>query len=137
MELTLTKVEPFLPELTQAQTTRAEAWLTAIEVLLNTRYGARITTENEPLFLNYAGDAVLRRFQRDNKTIAQQNVGPAGVRYTEKSALGAWFWPEEISSMDSTAGRGGVQTVRMSAPDSVRFSNRSTPWRYLEEGDFE
>ena len=136
MELTLPKVTPFLPTLTTAQTTKVTAWLTAISVSLTARYGDRITEALEPMFLSYTADAVLRRLQRENKTVAQQNIGPAGVRYTDKSGLGGWFWPEELADMDATAGRGGIRSVRTPAPDAVRFGNRVTAFDSdPEDGD--
>jgi hypothetical protein len=135
MDLHPWKLEPFLPTLTPAQTAKVTAWTTAIEAWLTHRYGDRITEAVEPMFVSYAADAILRRLQRENKTVAQQNIGPAGVRYTDKSALGGWFWPEEIASMDGTAGRGGIRSVRTPAPDAVRFGNRVVPPHFYSEDD--
>jgi len=135
MELTLPKVTPFLPSLTTNQTARVTAWLPVLQLMLNGRYGAKITDTpdggNEPLFVSFAADALLRRLQRPGGLIDKQSVGPASVAYNSRAHLAVWFLPEELDSMDGFLGSGGVQSVRMAAPDAIRFGNRSD--RYESE----
>ncbi|CAD5999264.1 hypothetical protein [Agreia sp. COWG] len=134
MELTLAKVTPFLPNLTETQRASVTAWATVLQVKLNSRYGNRITDALEPLFVSYAADALLRRLKPTDKRIAQQSIGPAGVRYTDKNSLGGWFWPEEIDDMDSVCGLSGAQSYRMPAPDGIRYGNL-VGGIVLEDGD--
>lgn len=133
LQLTLEKVTPFLPPLTTAQRTRAEAWLPVLELLLNGQYGDRITTEpsgtdpvvppNEPVFVSTAADAIGRRLAKPAAMVDQQNVGPAGVRYNPRANLAVWFLPEELSQLDKLVGIGSVRTVRTPAPDQIRYGN--------------
>ena len=127
MQLTIEKVEPFLPTLKAAKKARVEAWLPVISIVLTSRYGAAITTTpdggNEAFFVSTAADALARRATKpaDTAYVDQQAIAGASVRYNSRAALAAWFYPEEIAQMDSMGGLGGIRTVRMAAPDAVRF----------------
>lgn len=133
LELTLAKVQPFLPPLSAAQSERVEAWLPVLQLLLNRRYGDKITDAEsvpegqeatEPLFVSVAGDAIARRLTRPNGLIDQQAVGPASVRYNARANLAVWFLPEELAQLDDIAGFGrSVRSVRTPAPDGIRFGN--------------
>lgn len=128
------KLQPFLPTLTAAQTTKVTAWLPVLELHLNGRYGDRITTEpsgtdpvippNEPAFVSAAADAIMTRLARPSGQIDSQTIGPANVRYNSRAALLRWFLPEQLSELDVLAGIGSIRSVRTPAPDAVRFGNR-------------
>lgn len=118
------KLQPFLPTLTAAQTTRAEAWLPVLALRLNARYGDRITVENESAFVSAAADAIMTRLSRPGGQIDSQTVGPANVRYNARAALLKWFYPEQLDDLDAIVGVGNVRSVRTPAPDGIRFGNR-------------
>lgn len=122
------KLQPFLPTLTAAQTTKVTAWLPVLELHLNGRYGDRITQEpnggNEPAFVSAAADAIMTRLARPGGQIDSQTIGPANVRYNSRAALLRWFLPEQLSELDVLAGIGSIRSVRTPAPDAVRFGNR-------------
>jgi len=130
----MAKLAPFLPTLTAAQKTRAEAWLPVIALRLDARYGDRITTEpsgtdpvippNEPAFLSAAADAIMTRLSRPGGQIDSQTIGPANVRYNSRAALLKWFYPEQLDDLDAIVGVGNVRSVRTPAPDGIRFGNR-------------
>lgn len=124
------KLTPFLPTLTAPQTQKADAWRPVLELLLNGRYGDRITATNEPVFIEAAADAISRRLARPNGMIDSQGVGSASVKYNQRALLARWFLPEQLSEMDVLAGLGSIRSVRTPAPDDVRFGNRV---RYAEE----
>ncbi|WP_303708420.1 MULTISPECIES: hypothetical protein [Microbacterium] len=132
LTLTMQKLQPFLPTLTAAQKTRAEAWLPVLALRLNARYGDRITTEptgtdpvvpaNEPAFISAAADSIMTRLARPG-LVESQAVGPANVRYNARAALLKWFLPEQLDELDAMVGLGNVRSVRMAAPDGIRFGN--------------
>lgn len=131
LELTMEKVQPFLPPLSATQTEKVNAWLPVLQLLLNARYGDRITTQavdgipaNEPLFVATAADAIDRRLVRPNGLIDQQSIGPASVRYNPRANLAAWFLPEELAQLDGATGSGSIRSKRTPAPDGIRFQNR-------------
>lgn len=126
------KLQPFLPALTAAQTTRVTAWLPVLALRLNARYGDRITTEpsgtdpvipaNEPAFISAAADSIMTRLARPG-LVDSQAVGPANVRYNSRAALLKWFLPEQLDELDAIVGSGNVRSVRTPAPDAIRFGN--------------
>jgi hypothetical protein len=122
--LGLVDVTPFLPPLSAAQTTRVNAWLPVLELLLDGRYGEEITTERRPLFVSTAADAIERRLSKPAGLIDSQAVGSANVRYNARAGLAVWFLPEELAQLDDVAGFGrSVRFVRTPAPDAIRFGN--------------
>lgn len=141
----MAKLEPFLPTLTAAQTTRAEAWLPVLELRLNARYGDRITTQpsgtdpvippNEPAFLSAAADAIVRKLGQPSVAVDAQTIGPANVRYNQRAHLLKWFLPEQLDDLDAIVGVGNVRTVRTPAPDAIRFGNRMRYFDQYAEGD--
>lgn len=123
------KLQPFLPTLTAAQTTKVTAWLPVLALRLNARYGDRITTEpvgtvpaNEPVFISAAADSIMTRLSRPG-LVESQTIGPANVRYNSRAALLKWFLPEQLDELDAMVGLGNVRSVRMAAPDAIRFGN--------------
>jgi len=128
----MAKLAPFLPTLTAAQTARVTAWLPVLELRLNARYGDRITTEpsgtdpvippNEPAFISTAADSIMTRLARPG-LVEAQTIGPANVRYNARAALLKWFLPEQLDELDAVVGFGNVRSVRMAAPDGIRFGN--------------
>lgn len=136
LTLTLAKLTAFLPTLTAAQTTKVTAWLPVLALRLNARYGDRITTEpsgtdpvipaNEPAFVSAAADAIMTRLQRPG-LVESQGIGPASVKYNTRASLLKWFLPEQLDELDAMVGLGNVRSVRMAAPDGIRFGNRMRP----------
>lgn len=134
LTLTLAKLQPFLPTLSTAQTAKVEAWIPVLELLLNGRYGDRITTEpsgtdpvipaNEILFVSAAADAISRRLTKPAALIESQTIGPASVKYNARASLSSWFLSEELAQLDSALGLGTIRSVRTPAPDGIRFGNR-------------
>lgn len=107
-----------------------------LSILLTQRYGDRITQDsvdaegntvvgNQPVFLSVAADAILRKLARPPIPIQRQIVANAQVMYNERANIASWFLPEELVDLDALAWGGtvGTRTVRMSAPDAVRFGN--------------
>lgn len=144
LTLTMAKLEPFLPTLTTAQTTKVTAWLPVLALRLNARYGDRITTEpsgtdpvvpaNEPAFISAAADSIMTRLARPG-LVGSQTIGPANVRYDSRAALLKWFPPEQLDELDAIVGLGNVRFVRTPAPDAIRFGNRMRYVDELTEGD--
>lgn len=133
------KLQPFLPTLTAAQKTRAEAWLPVLALRLNARYGDRITSPpvanpTEPAFISAAADSIMTRLARPG-LVDSQAVGPANVRYNSRAALLKWFLPEQLDELDAIVGSGNVRSVRAPAPDGIRFGNRMRYYEELAEGD--
>lgn len=136
LNLTMEDVTPFLPPLSTAQQARATAWLPVLNLLLDGRYGADITTERRPLFVSTAADAIERRLTKPRGLIDSQAVGSANVRYNRRALLATWFLPEELAQLDDVAGYGrGVRTVRTPAPDGIRFGNTMTLLEQVGESD--
>lgn len=144
LTLTMQKLQPFLPALTAAQTTRVTAWLPVLELRLNARYGDRITEvpsdtdpvgpPNEPAFISAAADSIMTRLARPG-LVDSQAAGPANVRYNARAALLKWFLPEQLDELDAIVGLGNVRSVRTPAPDGIRFGNRMRYIDQLAEGD--
>jgi len=131
----MAKLTPFLPTLTEAQKTRAEAWLPVLALRLNARYGDRITSPpvvnpTEPAFVSVAADAIVRKLGQPNVAVDAQTIGPANVRYNQRAHLLKWFLPEQLDELDAIVGSGSIRSVRMAAPDAIRFGN---PARDAEE----
>lgn len=128
------KLEPFLPALSMGQRDKVDAWIPVLELLLNGRYGDRITAQpsgtdpaipaNEPVFVSAAADAISRRLTKPAGLIDSQTIGPASVRYNSRAGLSQWFLPEELAQLDGALGIGSIRSVRTPAPDGVRFGNR-------------
>ncbi|WP_431800329.1 hypothetical protein [Microbacterium kunmingense] len=136
LHLYIEDVEPFLPPLSDQKRARVEAWLPVINLLLDTRYGTRITDERRPLFVATAADAIERRMARPVGFVEQQGIGPATVRYGSRAAITGWFTQEELALLDDTCGLGGgVRTVRMAAPDAIRYENATTVLDQVAESD--
>lgn len=137
----MAKLTPFLPTLSTAQTTKVTAWLPVLALRLNARYGDRITSPpalnpNEPAFVAAAADAVMTRLTRPGGQIDSQTIGPANVRYNNRAGLLKWFLPEQLDELDAMVGLGNVRSVRMAAPDGIRFGNMVRPLvDELSEGD--
>jgi hypothetical protein len=125
---TLADVQPFIvPPLKSSQESTAEAWLPVLDLLLNARYGDRITDDNEAAFFSAEADAIRNRLDRPGNVL-QQSVGPASVRYTDRAGMLTWFSSDALDQLDQLCGIGGTTTVRMPAPDVQRFGNLNTPW---------
>ena len=145
LELTMAKLMPFLPTLTAPQTTKVNAWIPVLQLRLNARYGDRITTvpsgtdpvvpANEPAFVSAAADAIMRKLAAPVAMVDAQTIGPANVRYNARAHLLKWFLPEQLDDLDAIVGLGNVRTVRMPAPDGVRFGNRMRYVDQYAEGD--
>lgn len=141
LNLTIGDVTPFLPTLTSQQTTRVTAWLPVLSKLLDARYGDRIDAadadpSNRVLFVATAADALERRLAKPSGLIDAQSVGPASVKYNSRAALSRWFLPEELDQLDEACGLGGgIRSVRMPAPDAVRFGNISRVLDQVVESD--
>lgn len=121
------KLQPFLPPLTAAQQTRVSAWLPVLALRLNARYGDRITSPptanpNEAAFVSAAADSIATRLARPG-LVEAQTIGPANVRYNTRASLLKWFLPEQLDELDAMVGLGNVRSVRMAAPDGIRFGN--------------
>jgi hypothetical protein len=128
------KVPPFLTARQKAEG-RLDSWLTVLQAKFDERYGAKITPALEPIFASYAADAIVRRIDRPNRLVRSQSVGPAAVTYDPRAPLGGWFLQEEIDDMDQHAGLGGgVRSVRMAAPDAVRYGNVARTIEDIIEG---
>lgn len=127
-------VTPFLPPLSTAQTTRITAWLPVLSMFLDARYGALVTEERRPLFASTAADAIERRLSKPSGMIDSQTIGPASVKYNSRAFLARWFLPEELDQLDDVCGLGGgIRSVRMPAPDGIRFSETAT---VLDDADY-
>ncbi|MEE8667230.1 MAG: hypothetical protein SOI13_05345 [Bifidobacterium mongoliense] len=129
MQLTVEKLQPFLRPnpLPDAQRQLVSSWAPVIALLLSRRYGDAITTGDEgtePVFVSAAADAIQRRLDRPNSTVAAQSVNGASVTYSAN--LLAWFSPAELAQLDSFTGSGGIRTIRTPAPDAIRYGNRLT-----------
>ncbi|KAE8127299.1 hypothetical protein [Bifidobacterium tibiigranuli] len=129
MQLTAEKLQPFLlpNPLPDAKQRLVSAWAPVVALLLTKRYGHAITAGdegNEPVFASAAADAIQRRIDRPNSTVAAQSVNGASVTYT--TILLAWFSPTELAQLDSFSGTGGIRTIRTPVPDDVRYGNRFT-----------
>lgn len=137
------KLQPFLPTLTAPQQSRVTAWLPVLELRLNARYGDRITTDptgtdlpaNEPAFVSAAADAIMRKLAQPSAMVDAQTIGPANVRYNARAHLLKWFLPEQLDDLDVIVGIGNVRTVRMPAPDGIRFGNRMRARDVYPEGE--
>jgi hypothetical protein len=129
LDLELEDVSPFLPPLNTAQQARIEAWLPVLDILLDARYGANITEARRPLFVATAADALERRLSRPAGMIDSQSIGSASVKYNSRAPLTSWFLAEELALLDDACGLGGgIRSVRIPAPDGVRFGNSDAPW---------
>jgi len=141
LNLQIGDVTPFLPTLNQQQTGRATAWLPVLSQLLDARYGDKINAvdaepSNRVLFVSAAADALERRLKGPGGLIDQQSIGGASVRYNSRAALSRWFLPEELDQLDAACGLGGgIRTVRMPAPDAVRFGNTARSFDQVAESD--
>jgi hypothetical protein len=127
MQLTVEKLQPFLlpNPLPEAKRQLVASWAPVIALLLSRRYGDAVTTGDagtEPVFVSAAADAIQRRLDRPNPTVAAQSVNGASVTYTAN--LLAWFSPSELAQLDSFTGSGGIRTIRTPALDSIRYGNR-------------
>lgn len=135
MDLTMAKVTPLLAKPpSAAQTPRVEGWLAGLKVLLDNRYGDKLTSALEPLFLVFVADALQRRLDKLKQMIDSEGAGPFSARWNPASSLGAWFLQGELDEMDSVTGGGGTRTYRTAAPDGVRFGNLSRCSIWEEEG---
>lgn len=136
IQLLMSVVEPYLRTLKSSETRRVEAWLPVLQVLLNARYGSKITQEpdggNDVVFVAAAAEAIERRLDRRGMVL-QENIGPAGARYDPRATLSTWFLPEELDQMDELTGLGGIRSHRTPAPDAVRFVNRADGWPITED----
>jgi hypothetical protein len=129
LNLTIEDVTPFLPTLNPAQTVRVGAWIPVLSMLLDKRYGDRITTDDRVLFVSASADALERRLSKPAGMIDSQSIGPASVKYNARAALARWFLPEELDQLDDACGLGGgIRSVRAAAPDGVRFGNTDAPY---------
>ena len=126
MELTPEAVRTFLTP-KQAADPRVDAWCPVLAALLTARYGDRITAELTPVFASTAADAISRRIDKPQSMIDRQSIGAASVQWNTRSAIATWLLPEEVQQLDGLVGLGGVRTVRMPAPDQVRYGNRVAP----------
>lgn len=117
-------LQPFLTPnpLPTKKATLVDAWGPVLAVLLNGRYGDRITPEVEVVFISAAADAIQSRLDKPNRMIASQSVNGASVSYS--SSLRAWFTPGELGELDALVGRSGVRTYRTPAPSAVISANR-------------
>ncbi|WIB25424.1 hypothetical protein [Curtobacterium sp. MCSS17_015] len=126
MELTPETVRKFLTP-KQAADPRVDAWCPVLAALLTARYGDRITDKVAPVFTSTAADAIGRRIDKPQSMIDRQSVGAASVQWNTRSAIASWLLPEEVQQLDDLVGIGGVRTVRMPAPDQVRYGNLVDP----------
>ncbi|OUE25514.1 hypothetical protein [Clavibacter michiganensis] len=116
MHVTIEHITPFLARpIAGTDTTRVNAWLTAISVTLTTRYPT-IPTALLPLVHSHTADAVSRRLTGQDRSIAQQTVGPASVRYTAAAGRAGYFLPEELAGLDTALGVAGTRSYRTPAP---------------------
>lgn len=145
LNLKIGDVTPFLPPLNPPQTARVTAWLPVLDALLSARYGTRIGPEpegenppasNRILFVSAAADALERRLKAPGGPIDSQSIGGASVKYNTRASLSRWFYPEELAQLDDACGLGGgIRSVRVPAPDGVRFGNTSRPLEQIAESD--
>lgn len=129
LNLTIEDVTPFLPTLNSAQTIRVGAWIPVLSMLLDKRYGDRITIDDRVLFVSASADALERRLSKPAGMIDSQSIGSASVKYNSRAALARWFLPEELDQLDDACGLGGgIRSVRAAAPDGIRFGNSDAPY---------
>lgn len=133
MEITLENVEDFLDTpLSGNQSTQVQAWLGAISSQLNVTFGyggKALGATVAPAVYSTVADAITRRLSRKNfdPRLRGQSVGPSAVTYNVTvSQLQGWFYPDEALSLQAWLGGGNggsLSSVRMPAPDAVRFGN--------------
>lgn len=123
LNLVASDLQPFLTPnpLPSRKATLVQAWCPVLAALLNARYGDRITEDNQPVFVSTAADAIQRRLDKPNSMVVSQSVNGAAVTYS--ASLRSWFYDAELAQLDALVGVSGARSVRMSAPDSVRFGN--------------
>lgn len=73
--------------------------------------------------MSAAADSIMTRLARPG-LVGAQTIGPANVRYDPRAALLKWFLPEQLDELDAIVGVGNIRSVRMPAPDGIRFGNR-------------
>lgn len=133
-DLDLDDVSMFIiPLLSDGEQATAAQWLTAINAFLSNRYGDAITSTTVPLFAPYVAEAIAAKLRPTPRGIARQSVPSGSVEYVLSPIGGGWFSAGDMSAMDSLAGIGGVRTVRMPAPDAVRYGNLVEPAPFFED----
>lgn len=125
MDLTWANVSPFLSPRAKAQQAWIEPRLPGIALRLTRRYGEALTPERLPLIFETVADAIERRLKMLSSTgISRQSVGGASVDYDKRMPLTGWFLPGELADMDDLCGfGGGIRSVRLSAPNAIRYGN--------------
>lgn len=134
MDITREDIAAFLDTpIPDASNEKVDAWLSAIDARLNTSFGTVLPATIAPAVYDIVANVIQRRLDRgkigeSNGLIRAQSTGPSSVTYnTDLAGLTGWFWPGEINDLESLFGTGGsVRSVRLSAPDAVRFGNIAT-----------
>jgi hypothetical protein len=133
-DFVLADVSPFIvPDLSTGETQKATTWMPSVNAFLASRYGDVITDASKPLYAPYVAEAIAAKLRPTPRGIARQSVPSGSVEYVLSPLGGGWFSSGDLSAMDSLAGIGGVRTVRMPAPDAVRYGNLVEPVRFIDD----
>lgn len=117
LSVNLQDVEPFLAKtLTAGQTQLVNNWILVLAEILNTRYGEKITPENNTVFTFFIGQAIKRMLENPQQTVISQSMENASVTYAAHSTKGDLFLPAELSQMDALTGKRSTKLVRAISP---------------------
>lgn len=125
-------VAPLLPRpLTETEAPQAQAWLNAMTVYLNSRYGNKINPDNSPAFAYYVAESITRRLAKPNSQATSETLADMSVSWSANSARGGFFLASEISEMDQITQRYTYGVIRHVSNPYLDRVNRTPTDTYL------
>ena len=105
LRLVLDDVRPFLRRpLTTTEEAFSGSLLDAMSVLLDSRYGGRITQDNSAFALFNIGQALTRVLSNQNPNVIKEGVEGTYAEYASHTTKGDLFLPAELTAMDAVYG---------------------------------
>lgn len=114
---------------------QVQLWCDAAVEYLNAHFSDYKLAAFKSYLTSYIVDAIKRRLSRSDQMLLREQAGPFSATWSERSARGGFFLPEEIEEIRATLGAGGTRTYRTPAPTELTRLNRMTFRDYLDEED--
>lgn len=118
MELEANEILPHLNQIPSNPTT-VNLWVDGMVEWLNASYDEARLERMRSFVTVYIADAVNRRLAKPDTFLVSESAGPFRAQWSERSARGGMFLPEEIADLNRVLGVGGARSYRTAAPQRV------------------
>lgn len=119
MQIDLDEVLNLLPPEANNDRILVLTWVEGMTEYLNETYDAAKLERLSSFVLSYVVDAIKRRLAKPDTMLISESAGPFRGQWSERSARGGFFLPEELADLNRVLGKTGTRSYRTQAPQAI------------------